>query len=196
LEPPSLNLFELWLASDIVADNFSFSYALLLCVERVWLCQLLEVADDSEYDGERNGGWRTTIWICYGGFVQVQDESDNGGIGRRWICWVNQRQKWLMVFFWNREDEGAQRLLPISSIPLIVPPQRCYFSPLAVTLSCVCFSIWFPSICVVHHEFLGQRPIKIQLKVPDACISWAVREVEKVVASWNLATLSPVHHRH
>jgi len=51
---------------------------------------MLEVVDDSEDDGERNGGWRMTVWICYGGFVQVQDESDNRGIRRRWICWVNQ----------------------------------------------------------------------------------------------------------
>lgn len=84
----SPSLFELRLVDDI--DNFLFFSALPFCVERVWLWQLLEVADDSEDDGERNGGWRMMIWICYVGFVQVQDESDNWGIGRRWICWVNQ----------------------------------------------------------------------------------------------------------
>jgi len=48
-----------------------------------------QVEDDSEDDGKRNGGWRMMVWICYVGFVQVQNESDNGGTGRRWICWVN-----------------------------------------------------------------------------------------------------------
>jgi len=27
------------------------------------------VANDSEDDGEQNGGWRMTIWICYVGFM-------------------------------------------------------------------------------------------------------------------------------
>jgi len=40
----------------------------------------------------------SALLFCYGGFVQVQDESDNGGIERRWICWVNQGEQWVMVF--------------------------------------------------------------------------------------------------
>jgi len=88
--PLSPSPFELRLTGGIVADNFLFLSALPFCVKSMWLWQLLEVADDSEDDGERNGGWRMMVWICYVGFVQVQDESDNGGIGRRWICWLNQ----------------------------------------------------------------------------------------------------------
>jgi len=40
----------------------------------------------------------SALLFYYGGFVQVQDESDNGGIERRWICWVNQKEQWVIVF--------------------------------------------------------------------------------------------------
>jgi len=83
---------EWWRRSWMPRDPFGFERVSLKFVS-LWFglyFYFAQVEEDSEDDGERNEGWRTMVWICYVGFVQVQNESDNWGIGRRWICWVNQ----------------------------------------------------------------------------------------------------------